>query len=234
MENILLNTHKKIQLLYEKKKYRKCLKVIKKIIPQLNNNEELFFTFMKHQGLALFHLGKYQEALPYLTMVLDKTTDEEKAYEINKYLFHCYFQISDYQNIINYGIKVSEYKNITLEEKANMCSIVARFYYLMHLQTNLKVYLIRGLYYNTEALKLYHHINDFSSKNYLYTLYDCADINFALEDYDSAISYYEKVEKLTNDNDILFGVYTNLTYIYKLKGYFDTMLFYKRKLASLT
>ena len=97
MDNLVLNTYKKAQILYEKKKYRKCLKTINKIIPHLDNNEELFFNFMKQLGLTLFQLGKYQEALPYLIIALNKTINDEERYEINKHLFYSYFHISDYQ-----------------------------------------------------------------------------------------------------------------------------------------
>lgn len=229
----LLNTHKKVNILFTKKKYRKCFKILNKIIPLIDSDEELFFTFIKQQGLTLYNLHKYQEAIFYLEIALNKAKDDKSKYEIHKILFNSYIQISDYQKIIDYGLKVSEYKDISLSEKAKILSIVSRFYYLLYLQSNLKVYLIRGLFYNTECQKIFNQLNDNCSQDYMYTLYDCADINFGLEDYDTAINYYEKVENMTNDPDILYGIYANLSYIYKEKGYLETMMFYKSKINAL-
>jgi len=229
----LQKTYKKILILFEKKNYKKCFKIINKIIPLLDDNEKLFFNFIKQQGLTLFYLKKYQEAIFYLELALNKSVDEKNIYELQKYLFNNYFKLGDYENIIKYGLTLTQHKKIPLFEKAKVLSIVSRFYYLKFLQSNKKVYLIRGLYYNTECQNVFKELNDNSSKDYMYTLYDCADINFGLEDYDTAINYYEKVENKTNDPDVLFGVYSNLSYIYKKKGYLDTMLYYKRKLNSL-
>ena len=98
-------------------------------------------------------------------------------------------------------------------------------------------FMIRGLYYNGECLKLFEKLNQINSEEYIYALYDCADISFALEDYDHAISFYEKAEELAIENhltnDLLFGIYTNLMNIYEEKGYRDTVQFYKNKIKEV-
>lgn len=226
-------TYQKIKTYYEKKKYKKCYKLENKLISLTSTEADVYPKLIIQHGKTLFSLKRFHDAIKYFKISLSTLKDDALIYQVNTYLFKTYYEISDYENIIKYGLATCEYQNIDILEKANILAIVGRFYYLQHLSSNKKVYLIRGLFYNTESQKLFNQTKQTNTENYFYTLYDCADINFGLEDYDTAQKLYEKLEKMTNDNDLLLGIYTNLAYIYKEKGYFDTNLFYERKIKLL-
>ncbi len=217
----------------EKKAYKKCMKLENKVIHLLSNQHTFDHQIYKIHGITLFHLKQYQKAITFLTKALNIEDDENSLYEVHYYLYLTYYEISDYDKLIEFGLKACESPFIELLEKAKIFSKIGRFYYLMNLSSNKMVYLIRGLYYNMESLKIFEKLNHTNIKEYIYTLFDCADINHALEDDDIAIHYYEKVEEMTDDDALLFGVYSSLIQIYKEKGYLDTQFFYKRKLLKL-
>ncbi len=223
----------KILVYKNKAKHKKCFKLERKLLAIIKFGDELYQDVIKSHGETLINLQKYKEAIPYLLLALENKTNPKELYEINHYLFKAYYELSNYQQVIIYGIKLIEYDEIDPFEKATLLSIIGRFNYMMYLARNKMAYLIRGLHYNTESQKLFKELKKTNNMEYLYTLYDCGDINFALEDYDTAITYYEQVEKLTDDSNLLFGIYINLMHIYKNKGYKDTMLLYKSKLKAL-
>ncbi|HEY8364380.1 MAG TPA: hypothetical protein VIK84_02300 [Haloplasmataceae bacterium] len=235
MENKITKILDKIQFYYESKKYKKCLKWEKKIIPLIKNMGELEVKTLLQHGKTLYHLRKYREAIFYLRQSLNICPNDNPhiLYEIHLYLFKSYYEVSDYYNIITFGIKTALYENIEPIKKAKIFAIVGRFYYLLHLSSNKKGYLIRGLFYNSEAIKLFQELNYTKTEDYLLALYDSGDIYYGLEDYDSAIKYYELIEQMSDNPDYLFGIYCNLIDIYKEKGYKDTMMHYKQKLKSL-
>lgn len=223
---------KKLNLLHKKNHYRKSnhieIKLIKKIASKPLIRDELYFM----HGKTLYYLKKYKESIFYLSKLLN-STDEDLLYEAHYYLYLNFYETSDYDNLIEFGLKACEYIGIPEATKAKIFSNVGRFNYMLHLSTNRMNYLYRALYYNTESQKILEKLNKTDTEDYFYTLYDCGDINFYLEDYDIAIDYYEKVEEKTSNPDLLFGIYTNLMEIYNEKGFRDTMLFYKRKMQTL-
>jgi len=230
----------KMKMYYDKFKkfndnmnYKRCLRLEKKLISITNqNNDSLYNVMIKSHGITLFHLKKYEEAISYLKNALNMVKDDnqKELHEINNFLYQAYYKMSDYYHLIEFGLKTCEYEQIDPLEKAVILSTVSRFNYMLYLSRHKTTYLIRGLFYNTESQKLFESLNRINTEAYIHTLHDCGDINFALEDYDVAINNYEQVIKLTNNPDILFGIYSNLIFIYKEKGYCDTVLFYKKKL----
>jgi len=245
--NQIFHYFDKSMTLSDQMKYRKCLKVKQKLSRLLKKEVEeshILIGFSDYLiGETYYQLKKYHKATPFLESALKVFKQSNNSqhnyyiYEVYNTLYHCSYHLCKHSDVIDYGLKALEYEEIDQREKANILARVARFHFILFLSKRSFSYLIRALHYNTESRKIYLALNDTSNEQYIYSVYDCGDIFYYLEDYQNAVKYFEESLQLATESnlgaDLMYNIYQSLANVYQEIGYTDTMLFYKKKSQEL-
>jgi tetratricopeptide (TPR) repeat protein len=152
-------------------------------------------------------------------------------------LYYCHLKLGNSNSLIFYGQLAVEHIHLDSKTKCKIYSSIGRFYLLTYLETFKTSNLIKGISSSTDAIELYKALNYEPVNDYIDCLYDCGELCFYINDYDLSLKYYEDIlnfsSSLTISSNILFGVYSNLSHIYHVKGYKETEQYYNKKLLEI-
>lgn len=252
--NLLIDSNlniKRVNRLFNKYKSvknhnsKKCLKYQSKLFKYLNNNhvhKEVLFSIAIEISNTLCNLNRYEEAINYLKQLITDLIEENQTDIINndlqavyQLLLKCYQEIGDFEQVIDFGTKLIQF-NLSETNRAELYSLIGRYQIIAYFSYKKMSCLFKALSFCDEAVKIYERLNMHYTQSYTYSLYDCAEIYFYLEDYDLSIKYLEQTEQSISSTelaDLLYNVYTLYGQIYHIKGYKETVIYYRNKCKEM-
>lgn len=181
---------------------------------------------MVQLGLLYYNLGENQKAIDQYKKVISGYKSSPEARNAMTGLKNCYVDMNDVESYFAYVRSLDGYGDVNLAEKDSLLYTSAENLYIAarydraaevfanylsqfpggSFRQNATFYLaesLRSTGKKDEALKYYQEASSQSGNQFMeQALLNAANINFDNEEYKTAYDYYEKLERVTADDDI--------------------------------
>lgn len=225
--------------------YAKSLKSQHKVI-KLTSKKPKYSFYFGHAAIKmaqiLYVLKFYEDAIIYYKKACKcfnkaNTAINEELYQIYQGLYQCFKELGNLDEIIKYGVLVTNYKDISPEERLEIYGEIARAHVKLFELEGKIIYLIRGVGYAIEAVMKYERMGYTDQSEYYELLITCSDYYYYLRDYDLALEYCEKVEEASLHMDFSKSLLEKLYFLqhklFNIKGMIEKAQYYRSKLLSL-